>query len=60
MCRNRRMRYIRLVQDLVRSKAGMCNVRILILNGHELDHEEDNNRQEKRDTVEFNNSMRGS
>lgn len=34
----------------------MCNFRILIITGHELDHEEDNSRQEKRDTVEFNNS----
>ena len=35
----------------------MCNFRILIITGHELDHEEDNSRQEKRDTVEFNNSV---
>ena len=33
----------------------MCNVRILILTGHGLDHDEDNSRQEKRDMVELNN-----
>ena len=38
----------------------MCNVRILILDVYGLDHEEDNNRREKRDTVELNNSVRGS
>ena len=29
----------------------MCNVRILILTGHGLDHEEDKNRQKEKDTV---------
>ena len=38
----------------------MCNVRIIILTGHGLDHEEDNSREERRDTVEFNNSVGGS
>ena len=38
----------------------MCNVRILIFSGHGLDHEEDKSRQEKRDTLEFNNSVGGS
>ena len=52
------MRDIRLVQ--VGSKAGICNVRILILTGHGLDHEEDNNRQEKRDTMEISNSVGAS
>ena len=44
MRRNRRMGDIRLVQDLVKSKAGMRNVRILILTGYGLDHEEDNSK----------------
>ena len=44
MRRNRRMGDIRLVQDLVRSKAGIRNVRILIPTGHGLDHEEDNSK----------------
>ena len=35
----------------------MFNIRIPILTGHGLDHEEDNSRQEKKDTVEFNNSV---
>ena len=29
----------------------MCNVRILILTGHGLDHEEDKSRQKEKDTV---------
>ena len=57
---NRQMRDIRLVQDKVGSKVGLCNVRIIILTGHGLDHEEDNSREERRDTVEFNNSVGGS
>ena len=44
MHRNRRMGDIRLVQDLVKSKAGMRNVRILIPTDYGLDHEEDNSR----------------
>ena len=44
MRRNRRMGDIRLVQDLVKSKAGMRNVRILIPTGYGLDHEEDNSK----------------
>ena len=39
MRRNRRMGDIRLVQDLVKSKAGMRNVRILIPTGYGLDHD---------------------
>ena len=35
----------------------MCDVRILVLTGPGLDHEEGNSRQEKRDTVEFHNSV---
>ena len=35
----------------------MFNIRILILISHGLDHEEDSSRQEKKDTVEFNNSV---
>ena len=50
---------IRLVQDQVWSKAGMYDVRILVLAGPGLDHEEGNNRQEKRDMVEFRNSVGG-
>ena len=38
----------------------MCIVRILILAGHGLDHEEDNSTQEKRDKVKFNNSVERS
>ena len=38
MRRNRRMGDIRLVQDLVKSKAGMRNVRILIPTDYGLDH----------------------
>ena len=44
MRRNRRMGDIRLVQDLVKSKAGMRNVRILIPTDYGLDHEEDNSK----------------
>lgn len=44
MHRNRRMGDIRLVQDLVKSKAGIRNVRILIPTGYGLDHEEDNSK----------------
>ena len=44
MRRNRRIWDIRQVQDLVRSKAGIRNVRILIPTGHGLDHEEDNSK----------------
>ena len=35
------------------SKAGLCDVRILILTGHRLGHEEDKSRQKKRDTMEL-------
>ena len=44
MRRNRRMGDIRLVQDLVKSKAGMRNDRILIPTDYGLDHEEDNSK----------------
>ena len=44
MRRNRRMGDIRLVQDFVKSKAGMRNVKILIPTGYGLDHEEDNSK----------------
>ena len=50
---------IRLVRDQVRSKAAMCDVRILVLTGPGLDHEEGNSRQEKRDTMKFLNSAGG-
>ena len=49
MRRNRRMGDIRLVQDLVRSKAGIRNVRILIPTGHGWDHEEDNRKTLRTD-----------
>ena len=50
---------MRLVQDQVWSKAGMCDVRIPVLTWPGLDHEEDNSRKEKRDAVEIHNSVGG-
>ena len=44
---------------LFRSKAGVCDVRILILTGLRLDHEGGSSRQEKRNTVKFHNGARG-
>ena len=41
------------------SKAGVCDVRILILTGLRLDHEGGNSSQEKRNTVGFHNSAGG-
>ena len=46
-----------MVQDLVRSKAGIRNVRILIPTGHGLNHEEDNSKALRTEFVRNRKSI---
>ena len=45
------------IDKKVRGKTGLCDVRLVIPTGHRLGYEEENSRQEKRDTIEVHNSV---